>query len=474
MSRLLQLAVLIILALLGPLERAAAAEEPLRTLPENRQEILLSFAPVVKKTAPAVVNIYTSKKVQVRTSPLLMDPFFKQFFGDESPFANGGMREKMVNSLGSGVIISPRGLVITNNHVIAGSDEIRVLMSDRREFPAKVVLADSRSDLAVLQLQAAEGEAFPYIELGDSDQIEVGDMVLALGNPFGVGQTVTSGIVSALARTTQGISDYQFFIQTDAAINPGNSGGALVDMQGKLIGINTAIYTKSGGSNGIGFATPSNMARTVLASVTKGGRVVRPWLGAGVQTVTQKIAEAIGMKTPRGVIVKKVDPGSPASKAGLKINDVLVEIAGKEIADEQGLKYRIATYEIGSKVPITLLRRGDVLHTELVMEPPAENPPRQLTLLTGDHLLAGVQVGNLSPALADEMGLPESRGVVITDIRSSPAARLGLKRGDIILTIGNHEIFSVDDLVEVLGHSGENVSFAIRRGNNLLSFKVAM
>jgi Do/DeqQ family serine protease len=471
MPKVLQLSILWILALLlAP--HASVAQ--VRTVPESRAEAMLSYAPLVKKSAPAVVNIYTSKKVKVRTSPLLMDPFFKQFFGEGGPFASGPIREKMVNSLGSGVIVSADGLVITNNHVISGSDEIRVLLSDKREYEARLMLADARADLAVLKI-TAQGEHFPFLELGDSDSLEVGDMVLAIGNPFGVGQTVTSGIVSALARTTQGISDYQFFIQTDAAINPGNSGGALVDMQGKLIGINTAIFSKTGASNGIGFATPANMARTVLSGVSKGKRVIRPWLGASVQTVTQKIATALGMKTPQGVIVKNVEPDGPAAKAGLEVNDIILEVDGKEVADEQGLRYRIATFEVGSSIPFKFMRKDKLYMAQVVMQPPVENPPRQLTLLTGEHILAGVQVANLSPALADELKLPEYHGVVITEIRSSPAIRLGLKPGDIIVSVGKEKIQSVDALVEALSSpNGGTLTFAIRRGDNLLTFRVAL
>ncbi|MBX6368535.1 MAG: trypsin-like peptidase domain-containing protein, partial [Rhodospirillales bacterium] len=270
---MLRLALLLLLVVSIP---SFAAD---RVLPDSREQIKLSFAPVVKRTAPAVVNVF-SRRIVRRSGPppgLFNDPLFRRFFGDAIPF--GLPQERVQNSLGSGVLVARDGLIVTNNHVIDGADEIIVVLADRREFEAQIVRRDERTDLAVLKIDVGN-EALPYLELGDSDSLEVGDLVLAIGNPFGVGQTVTSGIVSALARTQVGISDFRFFIQTDAAINPGNSGGALVDLDGKLVGINTAIYSRSGGSIGIGFAIPASMVRAVVAGAATGGRVVRPWLGA--------------------------------------------------------------------------------------------------------------------------------------------------------------------------------------------------
>lgn len=444
-----------------------------KQVPSDQSQVQLSFAPLVKKAAPAVVNIYTSKKVKVRTSPLMNDPLFNQLFGRNSQLT-GTVREKVVNSLGSGVIVSSDGLVMTNNHVIAGSDEIRVVLNDKREFDAAVVLTDKRSDLAVLRINE-KGEKFNFLEFGDSDGLEVGDLVLAIGNPFGVGQTVTSGIVSALARNTAGISDYQFFVQTDAAINPGNSGGALVSMDGKLIGINTAIYSKGGGSNGIGFATPANMVRTVLASVTKGGKVVRPWLGASLQEVTPKIAEALGLKSPVGVIVRSVYENGAAAKAGLQINDVILEVGGKALSDQESLRYRIATYDIGTKLPFRVLRKGKEYLAEVEMAPPVETTPRDITLLSGDFILNGVQVGNLSPAMADELGVAEVDGVVITEVRATPAQRIGLQRGDIIVALNKAEIRSVNQLEELLRDAaGLNMTLTLKRAGKLISLRVAL
>ena len=292
---------------------ASAGAETQRVVPESQVAIKQSFAPVVKRAAPAVVNVYVRHRVEQMVSPFSDDPFFSRLFGENF----GIPRERIQNSLGSGVLVSPEGVVVTNNHVIQGSGEaeITVALADGREFPAKLIIKDEQTDLAVLRLDA-KGVQFPSIEFNDSDSLEVGDLVLAIGDPFGVGQTVTSGIVSALARTQVGISDYQFFIQTDAAINPGNSGGALVDMDGRLVGINTAIFSKSGGSLGIGFAIPSNMVRLVVEAALKGGKVQRPWLGASLQPVTSDIADSLGLDRPSGALVKDLHPNGPAVRAG--------------------------------------------------------------------------------------------------------------------------------------------------------------
>ena len=281
-----------------------------RRVPSSGAELRLSYAPIVQRVQPAVVNVYAAKTVQNR-NPLLDDPLFRRFFG-----VPGQQPEQMQRSLGSGVMVDSTGLVVTNNHVIEGADQVKISLADKREFEAEIVLKDSRTDLAVLKIKDGK-EKFATLDFANSDELLVGDVVLAIGNPFGVGQTVTHGIVSALARTQVGITDYQFFIQTDAAINPGNSGGALVDMTGKLAGINTAIFSRSGGSQGIGFAIPSNMVRVVVASAKSGGKAVkRPWLGAKLQAVTPEIAETMGLKLPNGALVANVAPNSPAARAG--------------------------------------------------------------------------------------------------------------------------------------------------------------
>src|SRR6186713_841208 len=286
-----------LVALAGAVDHAAAQD---RRVPASPADIRLSYAPIVQRVQPAVVNVYAAKVVQNR-NPLLDDPIFRRFFG-----VPGQQPEQMQRSLGSGVMVDPAGLVVTNNHVIEGADQMKIALADKREFEAEIVLKDSRTDLAVLRVKDGR-EQFPAIDIGNSDELQVGDVVLATGNPFGVGQTVTHGIVSALARTQVGITDYQFFIQTDAAINPGNSGGALVDLTGRLIGLNTAIFSRSGGSQGIGFAIPVNMVKVVIASAKSGGTTVRrPWLDAKLQNVTPDIAESLGLKRPVGALVATV------------------------------------------------------------------------------------------------------------------------------------------------------------------------
>src|SRR5262250_1083656 len=327
-SRWLAKAVLI-LASVAPLGVTAQEQGGARRVPSSPTELRLSYAPVVQRAAPAVVNVYAAKTVSVR-NPLFDDPIFRRFFG--VPGGPGG-GEQMQRSLGSGVLVDAAGLVVTNNHVIEGADQVKVSLADKREFEAEMVLKDSRSDLAVLRIKA-QNERFPALEFADSDALQVGDVVLAIGNPFAVGQTVTHGIVSAVARTAIGITDYQFFIQTDAAINPGNSGGALVDLGARLVGINTAIFSRSGGSQGIGFAIPANMVRVVVASAKSGGKAVkRPWLGAKLQAVTPEIAESMGLRSPSGALVANVVANSPAARAGLKLSDLIVAIDGQSIED---------------------------------------------------------------------------------------------------------------------------------------------
>lgn len=401
-----------------------------RVVPENNGQVKLSFAPVVKKTAPAVVNIYTSKTVQVSNS-------FYRFF-----FERGMPRERVQRSLGSGVIVSVDGLIITNNHVVGDADEVRVVLSDRREYEAMVLLTDERTDLAVLRIDV-EGEILPTLDLGDSDGLEVGDLVIAIGNPFGVGQTVTSGIVSAVARTGVGVSDYQFFIQTDAAINPGNSGGALVDLDGRLVGINTAIFTRSGGSIGLGFAIPANMVQVVIEAARNEGRVRRPWFGAEGQAVTSDIAQSLGQVRPQGVLINDVYPNSPADDAGILPGDVVLKINGSDVVDAGGLRYRLATEALGQQIPVKILRAGTEIDVTLSLRAPPETPARDIRVLAGRNALQGLTVGNLSPAFAEELGLPfDAKGVIVTEVDArSPARRLNLfAPGDIIVEINGVEI----------------------------------
>ena len=448
----------------------AAAQQ--RAVPESAVAMKQSFAPVVKRAAPAVVNVYVRHRVEQMVSPFFDDPFFGRLFGERF----GIPRERIENSLGSGVLVSPEGVVVTNNHVIQGSGdtEITVALTDGREFPAKVILKDEQTDLAVLRLDAG-GVQFSSIEFSDSDSLEVGDLVLAIGDPFGVGQTVTSGIVSALARTQVGISDYQFFIQTDAAINPGNSGGALVDMDGRLVGINTAIFSKSGGSHGIGFAIPSNMVRLVVQSALKGGKVQRPWLGAALQTVTPDIAESLGLATPSGALVAKVHAKGPAAKAGLQAGDVVVSVDDKPVQNPQAFQYRFVTKGIGGAVDLGVLRKGQQVKTTITLIAPVEDPPRDARDLEGRHPLTGCTVANISPAVAAEVGIDDDMrdGVVVLDVKDkTPAARLGVKRGDIVVGINNEKVKSVAQLVEALQAANGDWRLSVERGGKVFNLTI--
>ncbi len=420
-----------------------------QSVPGSRAEIAYSFAPIVKQAAPAVVNVYTRRVVQSQaTSPFFNDPFFQQFFGPDFNF--GVPQERVQNSLGSGVILRSDGLIVTNDHVIKDSDQITVVLNDRREYPARVLLADERIDLALLQIDVGSAK-LPTLQLADSDELQVGDLVLAIGDPFGVGQTVTSGIVSALARTRVGIADYGFFIQTDAAINPGNSGGALLTMDGKLAGINTAIYSRSGGSVGIGFAIPANMVTAFLAAQKSGGKLDRPWIGVSGQGVTADMAEALGLDHPTGIVISEIYPGGPGAAAGLKPGDVIIAINGKVIEDQGSLRFRLATMTIGSEATLTLLRQRQQMTVPIKLVSAPDSPPARKTALTGAQPLAGATVANLSPALADQLQLNDWKGVVIVQIRrGSTAHRLGLAAGDIIAAINGQAVGNVDDLQAAL------------------------
>ncbi len=438
-----------------------------KVVPDSQTAITYSYAPIVRKAAPAVVNVYTSRMVrQPNLPPIFDDPFFRRFFGGPNSF---GGQDRVQKSLGSGVIVDPSGLVVTNAHVIDGADEIKVALADRREFEAEVVLDDARTDLAVLRIK--DDAPFPALEFGDSDALEVGDIVLAIGDPFGVGQTVTSGIVSALARTQVGVSDYGFFIQTDAAINPGNSGGALLDMQGRVVGINSAIYSRTGGSLGIGFAIPSNMVRLVVASAQSGGAVKRPWFGASVQEVTPEIAESLGMERPVGVLVANLHPDGPAARAGLKTGDVVVAVEGHEVLDPNAFRYRIATRGIDTTTELTVVRRGKDRTVKMALVAPPENPPRDERMLGGQSPMTGARVANLSPAVADELSLDsEATGVVVVSIeRGSPAERVGFRVGDTIREINGEVMDTTDKLDAYVRKSRRAWQVTIVRGGRTMT-----
>jgi Do/DeqQ family serine protease len=447
---------------------AASAVTPVsaqdRRVPTSPTDIRLSYAPIVQRVQPAVVNVYAAKIVQ-NHNPLLDDPIFRRFFG-----LPGGQQEQMQRSLGSGVMVDPAGLVVTNVHVIEGADQVKVSLSDKREFEAEIMLKDPRSDIAVLRLKDVR-EKFPTLDLANSDDLMVGDVVLAIGNPFGVGQTVTHGIVSALARTQVGITDYQFFIQTDAAINPGNSGGALVDMTGRLIGINSAIYSRSGGSQGIGFAIPANMVRVVVASARSGGKAVkRPWLGAKLQVVTPEIAESLGLKTPSGALVASIVNGSPAARAGLKSSDLITAIDGQAIEDPNAFDYRFATHPLGGTSQVDVQRGGKLVKLTVPLET-APDGGRNEIVLTARSPFQGAKVANISPAVADELHLDaDTEGVVITEIGDdSTAGQVGFQKGDIILAVNNTRVGKTADLERATSQSSRLWRITLMRGGQQIN-----
>jgi Do/DeqQ family serine protease len=401
-----------------------------KAVPQSKTEMQLSFSPLVKQTANAVVNVYAEKTVQSR-SPFADDPFFEQFFGQRMP-----NRSEKQSSLGSGVIVGKNGIVVTNYHVITDADNIKIALADGREFETSVMLKDERLDLAVLKVKS-DGP-FETVPLGDSDAVEVGDLVLAIGNPFGVGQTVTSGIVSALARNQVLSGDFGFFIQTDAAINPGNSGGGLIDMNGQLIGINTAIFSRGGGSNGVGFAIPANLVKVFVASAEGGnGSFTRPFIGASFEPVTSEVADALGLDRARGALVSSVIEGGPAEKAGIKPGQVIIAVNGIAVEHPDALGYRLTTVGIGHIARVTISENGKERDIELALAEAPETSPRDERLIEGRNPFSGAVVGNLSPRLADELRMPAaSQGVVITQInRGSPAARVGFRPKDIIVAV---------------------------------------
>jgi Do/DeqQ family serine protease len=446
----------------------APAQRP--SAPPSREAAQYSFAPIVKKAAPAVVNVYVRARVQTFVSPFADDPLFRRFFGE----AFGMPQERFQNSLGSGVIVSPAGTVVTNNHVIkiGGAAEIKVALADRREFDATVILQDEKSDIAVLHIDGGDGH-FPFLEFENSDTIEVGDLVLAIGNPFGVGQTVTSGIISALARTEIAQSTEQVFIQTDAAINPGNSGGALVDMAGRVVGINTAIFSSSGGSHGIGFAIPSNLVKLYVDSAATGRKVERPWLGAKLDAVTRDIADGLKLDRVAGAIVARLYAKGAAADAGLEAGDVIIAIDGHEVADPRSVQYRLTTRGIGNRAKLDVVRKGHRLVIELTVQtaPPAGKD--DVRNLAGSHPFDGARVANILPGMADELGIEDEDGVVILSVRAgSTAARIGFRQGDIIAQVGQEKIATVNALEGLLKQRQRLWQVVVKRGNQVLQLQV--
>jgi Do/DeqQ family serine protease len=460
-------AIFLVPLLMRPVTPVFAQE---KVAPPSREAIQYSYAPIVRKAAPAVVNVYVRTHVQTFASPFANDPWFRRFFGD----AFGQPTERVMSSLGSGVIVNPEGLIVTNNHVVKGrgETEIRVALSDRREYDAKVISKDEKADIAVLKIEGGDGK-FPYLQFDDSDRLEVGDLVLAIGNPFGVGQTVTSGIVSALSRSEMAESDSQVFIQTDAAINPGNSGGALIDMSGRLVGINTMIYSQSGGSVGIGFAIPSNLVRVYAESAASGRKVERPWIGAKLEAMSHDIAEGLGLNRVSGAVVTRLYNKGPAADAGLREGDVITHVDGVEVADARAVYYRLATKGIGQTARLSVIRKNQPMDISLplvVAPKPGKDDARNLS---GNNPLDGARVSNILPSVADELGIDETEGVVITSVRNGSVAQsLGFQPGDIIVSIGDKKILNVIDAEQAVAMRQRVWQVAVKRGNRVLQLQV--
>ena len=436
------------------------ATEQLRKVPE--QGYKASFAPIVKSVAPAVVNVYAVGVVRQQ-----VDPFWSMFYGIQP-------RQQVQKSLGSGVIVRPNGVVVTNNHVIEGGQQFMIVLNDRREYPAKVLLADPRSDLAVLKIDTKGAETFPTLQIDDGHDQQVGDLVLAIGNPFGVGQTVTNGIISALDRTDVGEGTGSY-IQTDAAINPGNSGGALVDMNGKLIGINSMILSGAGQSSGVGFAIPAPLVRRVVDTAVGGGaHLAHPWLGAKGDTVTSDIARSLGMDRPQGVLVSNVYKGGPADAGGLRTGDVILKMNGTPVNDQASLRYQTDLLALNQTVDIQGLRNGKPIEVKVRAAAPANTPPRDERTLTGHNPFGGAHVVNLSPAVADELGLDPfdaPKGVMISSIDSANtyAASVGLQPGDIIREVNGRQIATTADLQAVITAGARGWRVTIQRAGQLIT-----
>ena len=429
----------------------AVDEHPLAR--DGRMET--SFAPVVKKVVPSVVKVFTTTKVRqasLRDLPQMQDPSFRQFFGDHLD-RSGKQRQLNIppqQGAGSGVIVTKDGYILTNNHVVENADQLKVALNDGREFTAKVIGTDPKSDIAVIRIDAKD---LPFLTMADSDQTEVGDRVLAIGNPFGVGQTVTSGIISAKGRATMGL-DYEDFLQTDAAINPGNSGGALVDVEGRLIGINTAILSHSGGSQGVGFAIPANLTREVMTSLINDGKVTRGYLGVMIQDVTPALASEFKLTDGHGALVGDVLPKGPADVAGLKDGDVIVDFNGKPVTDSHHFKLEVARLKPGETVPLKLLRDGHSKTLDVTLKelPGSEQLGRNESgAAEQGEALKGVAVGELDARARQQLDVPENiAGAVITEVEpGSAAAEAGLKPGDIITEINRRPVRNAEDVVKL-------------------------
>lgn len=432
-------------------------------VPQSQAEISLGFAPLVKNAAPAVVNIYAKIVRPGRVSPFQGDPFFEEFFR-----GFGNARPRVQNSLGSGVILSSDGIVVSNYHVVGQATDIRVVLADRREYSATVLLGDKEADLAILQLSDVTG--LPYLSLRDSDQVEVGELVLAIGNPFGVGQTVSSGIVSGLARSGVVARNARgYFLQTDAPINPGNSGGALIDVNGDLIGINTSILSRSGGSNGIGFAIPANLVAQFLKQAAAGQESFqRPWAGMAGQPVDADLAASLGISLPQGILISELHEQSPFLKHGIRVGDVITNVDGLDVNSPAEMLFRMSVTGIGDSAHITRLRGSQVDEISVPMIAAPEEPARRTWTLGETSVLPGLALSRVNPAVIAEYNLRlSSRGVVVTDLGRF-GQRVGIRRGDILIAINGAAVESAEAAERALTDPGRRIRMdVVRQGQRV-------
>jgi len=455
----MRLTLLFVLLLAG---LPAAAE---MQVPRSQSDIQMGFVPVVKKAAPAVVNIYARRVVDLQ-SPFSADPFFQDLFRDF-----GTQRQRVQNSLGSGVILGRDGIVVSNYHVVGEATDIRVVLNDRREFSAKVLLSDEESDLAVLRLE--EAHDMPALELRDSDTVEVGELVLAIGNPFGVGQTVSSGIVSGLARSGTATGNARgYFIQTDAPINPGNSGGALVDVNGRLIGINTAMLSRSGGSNGIGFAIPSALVAQFVAQARAGNTAfLRPWSGLDGQPVTADMAEGLGLDRPGGVVVSQLHPQSAFLAAGLQAGDVITAVDGQPVNTPAEMIFRMSVKGIGAEARITRIREGARGEVDVSLIEAPDHPPRGRRVTGRAAAIPGMTLSTVNPAVIAEFGLPlTARGVAVDD-PGRIGRRAGLRAGDVLRAINDIPVIDADGAEQLLNEARRRLFLDVQRGTRRMTMR---
>ena len=455
------------------LSAAAILPHPAFAYAQSSHDGAVSIADIAEKSLPAVVNISSTKVIKQQgrpMSPFFNDPFFRHFFGQRFGPRGQMPRQRREKSLGSGVIVSKKGIVLTNNHVVEHADEIKVTLSDKREFEAEIVGTDPKSDLAVIKLKGKAPDLSP-LSFGDSARLRLGDVVIAIGNPFGVGRTVTMGIVSAKGRADVGIVDYEDFIQTDAAINPGNSGGALINMRGELVGINTAILSRSGGYQGIGFAIPSNMARPIMESLRKNGKVVRGWLGVAIQDLKPQMAQALGVKAKNGVLISDVTKGSPAEKAGLKRGDVALTLNGETLDSTGRLRNLVAAAGSGATVKLKVMRGDERLDVEVKLGEMPATMGGVAKLDSDQGVLGGLTLSGVNEANRRKYDIPDriTQGVVVQEVApNSRAAGSGIRQGDVILELDRQVVGNVEQFTKrYKSAKGRLLLLVYRRGSTV-------